>query len=209
MSFISQESDKEFPLLWNVESLSSGGKIVMEIQDEMKKKGVSKRVLFNNNDSTWTMLMSFNKVKQGTRIKANAMYRDTMKHRKISTKMTKEKKIIQGYNCNKMIVESEKYFADVWTTNEIKFDLCRVYRLLSHCGMMNKSISNGDWFMVKSLKNIVMEVTSKNKSTGMTYTMMVTELKPNVTDTSQFASKGFLISDIPEGQSCGPMEKVE
>src|SRR5258708_31762987 len=93
MSFISEEKNKiNAPLLLNVDS----GKMVMEIQDEMKKKGVSKRVLFDPVDSTWTMGIEFTNVKQATRIHAAAMFRDSTEKKKITVKVTREKRLIEG-----------------------------------------------------------------------------------------------------------------
>src|ERR1043165_7698571 len=86
MSFQSAESDKEFPLFWNIRNDSTGEKMALQVKDEMVKKGVVKRVVFIPVDSTWTMLISFNKVKQGTRVHGAAMFRDTMTHRSFSVK---------------------------------------------------------------------------------------------------------------------------
>ena len=65
-----------FPFQWSVDITKMG----MEIMDDMNKKGVSKRVVYNLTDSTWLMLMHYNTVSQATRIHANAMFRDTMGH---------------------------------------------------------------------------------------------------------------------------------
>src|SRR5688500_12103193 len=76
MTLDSGENITDPPFLWNV---SYDGEMAHQVQDKMLKKGVNKRVIFKPADSTWTMLLSFNKVKQGTRINSAAMYRDTMK----------------------------------------------------------------------------------------------------------------------------------
>ena len=77
--------------------------MVLQVQDNMLKKGVNKRVLFKPADSTWTMTISFNNVKQGTRIHGAAMFRDTAKHKPVKFTNTSEKKILEGYICNKII----------------------------------------------------------------------------------------------------------
>ncbi len=50
MTFSLSQNDKikDPPMFWNVDS----GKVMVEIQDEMFKKGVSKRILFTPADST-------------------------------------------------------------------------------------------------------------------------------------------------------------
>lgn len=140
--------------------------------------GVSKRVLFNPSDSTWTMLIEFNKVKQGSRIHASAMYRDSVKHTPVTIKTTKEKRIIDSYHCNKIIFESKDHIAEGWVTKEINFDLCNIYRLLSHCGMMNEYIHKGDWYFSDKVKNMILELTSRNKITGEIHTLKISNVKP-------------------------------
>jgi hypothetical protein len=202
MSFQSAESDKEFPLLWNIKNDSTGEKMALQVKDEMVKKGVVKRVVFIPVDSTWTMLISFNKIKQGTRVHGAAMYRDTMKHRDFSVLSTRETKIIDGYHCKKIIVESEKFTADVWVTKEINFDLCKIYRITSHCGMMNDIVRKGDWFNNRKLKSMVLEVVSTEKKTGQSYSIKISQISPAI-DPSQFDTENFKIADIPEGENCG------
>ena len=93
----SMDTEKDFPMIWNIERELDGGRMVLEIQDEMQKMGVSKRVLFNPKDSTWTMMMQYNKVKQGTRIHAAKMFNDSIKPKSFEINNTKEKRIISGY----------------------------------------------------------------------------------------------------------------
>ena len=203
MSFKVAESTRDEPLLWIIEPVADGGKMALEIQDEMKNKGVSKRVLFNPADSTWTMMIEFNKIKQGSRIHAAMMYHDTVKRNELKRKITKERRNIGGYRCKKIIIESEKFIADVWVTDQVKFDLCNVYRLLSHCGMMSEFVRKGDWYFSKNLNEMIMEVTSIKKSTGELYTMSILMMKPGDTNESFFTTDGFKIADIPEGLNCG------
>src|SRR5262245_7635112 len=62
MSFEAVESragNANHPMLWNIETDREESRMAMEIQDSMQRKGVSKRVLFNPLDSTWTMLIEF------------------------------------------------------------------------------------------------------------------------------------------------------
>ena len=69
MSFSFSTKENMPPLLWNVD----GDKIAIEIQDTMKRKGVTRRILFNAADSTWLMCMEFNDVKQATRMRTKNM----------------------------------------------------------------------------------------------------------------------------------------
>ena len=190
-------------MFWNVDS----GKVMMEIQDEMYKKGVSKRVLFTPADSTWTMIMHLNNVKEAVRVHANAMFRDTMKQQKINVKTTSEKRIIAGYTCKKIIIESDSSVDEAWITPEINFNLSKIYKLLCHCGLMGEFAEKGSWYLMKKPKGMVLEVTSKRKDNGAAYTMNISDIKPGIISKKLFDLKAFKFSDIPEGQSCGAMVK--
>ncbi|HKR04465.1 MAG TPA: DUF4412 domain-containing protein [Bacteroidia bacterium] len=205
MTFTSSKEiiKKDPPMFWNVDS----GKVMMEIQDEMYKKGVSKRVLFTPADSTWTMIMHLNKVKEAVRVHANAMFRDTMKTPAIKISATKEKKIIEGYECKKIIIENKDYRDEAWIAQEVKFDLCKIYKMLCHCGLMGEFTEKGNWYLVKKPKGMVLEVTSKRKDNGNTYTMNISEFLPGSISGKLFDLKDFKFSEIPEGQNCGAMVK--
>ena len=204
MSFkTSMSPNRDFPLLWNIEKEMEGGQMVLEIQDDMLKKGVSKRVLFNPNDSTWIMMMQYNQVKQGTKIHAAKMFNDTIKPELFKIKKTKEKRNVSGHVCKKIILTSDKYISEVWTTEELKLNLSYIYKLLSHCGLMSEFVRNGDWYKFNKINGMILEVTSKNKSTDESYTMSISEIKTGVINNTFFSINGFLISDIPEGQNCG------
>src|SRR5690349_8471638 len=97
MSFNETGPKKSWPFAWNVDV----SKMSLEVMDDINKKGVSKRILYDLADSSWLMLMEYKNIKQGTRIHANAMFRDTMKTPVVKTKITSEKKIIEGYSCRK------------------------------------------------------------------------------------------------------------
>jgi len=190
-------------MILNIQPESGGGKMAMEIQDEMKKKGVDKRVLFNPQDSTWTMLMEYVNTKIGTRIHAAAMFRDSTKVSKMKMKSSAARRTIAGYSCKKIILESDAYRSEVWLTNQFNFDLCYLYKLMNHCGLMSEYVRHGDWFTWKNSRGMIIEVTSANKKSGESYTMNISMIKPGIINESLFNTKGFKISEIPEGQNCG------
>lgn len=204
MSFKSPANNAvEEPMLWNIESRSDGARMAMEIQDTMRRKGVSKRVVFNPNDSTWTMLMSFGNVKQGSRIHRADLFRNPVKEQTLKIKSTTVKRTIAGYHCKKMIAESKNYTSEIWITKEFNFDICLLYKLLSHCSMINEVVRKGDWFKQKVADGMIMEITSVKKATAESYTVSISSVMPNEINPALFTTKDFRIAEIPEGQNCG------
>ena len=194
-------------LLWNINSLSAGGVMAMEMQDSMRRKGVSKRVLFNPKDSTWTMLLSFNNVKQGSRVHRADMFRDRADSINFKVIYTKQKKAVEGFICKKIIIESSRYISELWITKNLSFDLTFIYKLLNHCGMMGEIVRKGDWYKWNDFKGMILEVKSTKKSNGETYTLRISQIKRGVIDPALFTTTGFRISEIPEGQNCGPIKE--
>ena len=207
MSF--SESSPGQKKLWPFECTTDVVKTGLEIKDDLSAKGVRKRILYDMADSSWLMLISYNKVKQGTRIKASAMFRDTMASPVVKIKSVREQKMIEGFHCRKFISESKSDSAVLWITTEVNFDLSKLYKMLTHCGMMSGSLDEGTWYYAKDLKGMVLEVTSVNRKTKESYTINISSFKPNEVRYDFFDLEGFKIADIPEGQSCGPMAKEE
>jgi hypothetical protein len=194
---------------WPFECTVDITQISMEVKDDMNKKGVIKRILYNLADSSWLMLMQYNKIKQGTRIQAKAMFRDTMPTPPVRTKSMKEEKIIEGYRCRKYVTVSETDSAVIWIAPDLKFDLGRLYKMLSHCGMMKAYIDQGTLYYSKNMKGMALEVYSVNKKTGVSYTMRISEVMPDEINMTFFDLTGFKIADIAEGENCGSVAKDE
>ncbi len=162
-------------------------------------------MLFNPVDSTWTMGMEFGNVKQATRIHAASMYQDSSTGKKNDVKILRNKRIVDRLSCHEIHIDSKEYASILWVTNDFNFNLWRIYKLLSHCGMMGEFVGKGDWFLWANKKGMILEVTSTSKSTGESYTMSITEINEGVLNSSLFSLAGYKISDIPEGQHCGPV----
>ena len=135
MSFSEGRQDQK--QAWPFECTVDITQINMEVKDDMNKKGVTKRILYNLADSFWLMLMQYNNIKQGTHNQTKAMFRDTMASSHIRTKAMKAEKIIEGYRCIKFVVISETDSGVMWIAPDLKFDLGRLYKMLSHSGMIN------------------------------------------------------------------------
>ena len=204
MSFKSQQTDiNDVPLLWYVEQNSKGMRMMMEFQDEMLQRGVSKRVIYDPADSSWTMLLSMNNIKQGTRVKRAKLFRNEKNNHSLIIKQTADHKIIEGYDCRKIIAQSNNYVAEIWLTKELNFDLCHIYKLLSHCGMVSEFMRKGEWFFWQGAKGMILEVTSRRTGSDEYYTLNISMIKQYKVDDKIFSTNGFKISEIPEGQNCG------
>ncbi|CAN5367225.1 hypothetical protein BH11BAC2_BH11BAC2_26620 [soil metagenome] len=204
MSFTnSVNSVEDFPLEWQIESKADGGKMMLEIKDEANKKGVKKRVMFNPLDSTWTMLMEIGTVRQGSKVHRAMMFRDSVLSEKVNITATKEYKTINNYSCRKYIRESKRYHSEIWVSSKFDFDICKIYYLLSHCGMMSDFMRKGDWFYWKNSRGMIMEITSKDKQKEESYSIQISQIELNKVNPQLFVTKGYKISEIPEGQNCG------
>ncbi|MEO8086726.1 MAG: hypothetical protein ABI763_07900 [Bacteroidota bacterium] len=188
---------------WPFHCTTDVTKTGIEIKDDMNAKGVNKRIIYNLLDSSWLMLLSYNNVKQATRIHANAMFSDKMVVPKVSMRLTHETKLIDGYRCDKYIIESEKDSAVVWVAAEFNFDLCKLYKMLAHCGMMSSYVDDGTWYFAKQIRGMVLEVTSYSKSNGTSYSMLISGIQQNEIIIPYFDLAGYKITDIAPGENCG------
>lgn len=203
MSFAFSTKENMPPLLWNVD----GNKIAIEIQDTMKRKGVTRRILFNALDSTWTMCMEFNDVKQGTRMRTKNMVGKEVSFKPSQLKKLNTTSSSGSYVADKMVFETKAAIDTLAITQQVNFDLPKHYALLSHCGLINISLRKGNWYNIKKSKGMVTYVKSVDGKSNNSYTVSITNIKPGNINPALFSTKGFKISDIPEGQSCGPMTK--
>lgn len=116
------------------------------------------------------------------------------------TQLTKK---ISGYNCKKVIIESKLYKTELWITEQLNFKIGNVYRIIEHCGMMGSYIPKGDWSLWNIKKGMILYLSTLNKTTGESYTVNFTQIKPGATDNKMFNLNNFIIAEIPEGQHCG------
>lgn len=203
MSFSFSTKENMPPLLWNVD----GDKIAIEIQDTMKRKGVTRRIVFNALDSTWTMCMEFNNVKQGTRMRTQKMAGKEVAIKPSHLK-TINSKIKSGmYAAEKKVCQTKTSTDTLDVTQQFNFDVPKHYQLLCHCGLINISLRKGSWYHIKKNKGMIVTAKSFDKLNNNSYTVSITNIKPGDINPDLFNLKGFKISDIPEGQSCGPMVK--
>ena len=203
MSFAFSTKENMPPLLWNVE----GEKIAIEIQDTMKQKGVTRRILFNAKDSTWTMCMEFNDVKQGTRMRTKKMAGKEVAFKPAQLKSLQTFEIIDIYTATSMVYKTPTVTDSLAVIQEYNFDLPKYYTMLSHCGLVNISLRKGNWYNNKKNKGMIVRAKSIDKKTNTHYTVTITKIKQGDINPALFSTKGYKITDIPEGQSCGPMTK--
>ncbi|CAN5688365.1 hypothetical protein BH11BAC1_BH11BAC1_18790 [soil metagenome] len=188
---------------WPFHCTTDVTKTAIEIKDEMNTKGVNKRIIYNLLDSSWLMLLSYNNVKQATRINATAMFSDKMIVPKVKILLTGETKMIDGNSTKKYIIESETDSAVAWIAAGMNFDIGNLYKMLAHCGMMNSYVDDGTWYYAKKIRGMVLEVTSYSKTNGTSYSMFVTGIQPNEIIVPYFDLAGYKITDIPPGENCG------
>ena len=186
-----------------VENSLLGEKIAMEIHDDIEKKGVFKRIIFDFNDSNWTLLMSIKDIKQGTRIGATAMFKDSCKLKKIQIKKSIQNEIVAGMNCRRITINLDQYIADLWITDQFNFDVSRMFELLLHSGLMNPILKKGKWFEYHTKKGMIVKVNLRNKNTDENYSISLDQIEKNKINARVFNIEGYKIADIEEGKNCG------
>lgn len=187
------------PLLW----CKKGKRVVIEIQDEGRRQGISQRVLIDPTDSTWTMILDASNARNAARVHAAKMFRDTAKNSLFKVTRTAMTKSISGYTCKKTVIESKFYKTELWITEQLNFNLGSVYHIIEHCGMMSNYIPTGDWGQWNIYKGMLLQVSTFNKTTAQSYKMTLSQIKPHVVYNNLFNLKNFIIAEIPEGQHCG------
>lgn len=203
MSFSFNTKENMPPLLWNVD----GDKIAIEIQDTMKRRGVTRRILFSAKDSTWTMAMAFNNVKQATRMRTKNMEGKETPLNPKALKPVSGTYTSEHYAVTKLVYDSKECTDSISTISTIAFDLPCYYTMLCHCGLVNQSLRKGRWHTLKKSRGMIIYARSFDKKSGELYTVSISDIKHGDINPSLFSLEGFKISDIPEGQSCGPMVK--
>ena len=194
-------------LIWSIDKPGKGNRVAMEIEDEMKKKGVNKRVLFDFNDSSWTMVMAIKNIRQGTKIMSRKMYRDSCSIKKINKKEVKEPEIISGLKCKKIIITNAGFESEVWITDQYNYDLSKMYELMLHCGLMDPMLKKGKWYEYHiRKKGMIIKVRTQNKETGENYSLQIDHIRPGNISPIAFDLKDYKISIIEEGKNCAAVD---
>ncbi len=194
-------------LNWTIDKIGNNNRQVMEMDDDMKRRGVNKRVLFDFIDSSWTMVMAIKNIKQGTKIKATKMYKDSCDSKKINLKQIKGQEIISGLKCRKLLITNSDYESEVWITDQYNYDASKLYELMLHCGLMNPILKKGKWYEYHlRKKGMIIKVKTKNKIIDEYYIMQLDQIKQGKINYSDFDISGYKISVIEEGKNCGAVE---
>ena len=192
-----------YSLTWTIDRSFNSERMAMEIEDEMKKRGVNKKVIYNFSDSSWTMAMSIKDIKQGTKMGAKMMYKDSCKSKEIKIKRFKNNEIISGKEFKKIIIQKDEYDTELWITNQYNYDISKMYELLLHNGLMNPILKKGKWYEYHIKKGMIVKVKTINKTTGENYSFTIENIKQGAINQSIFDLRGYKISVIEEGQNCG------
>lgn len=107
-------------------------------------------------------------------------------------KKTGETKMIQGFKCEKITIQTDTTQIEAWITNEIIFDMSELIGL-SNAGFKGKSpFSNTN---VSDIKGTALEaiITQKN---GAVLKMNISEIKKGKPEVALFSSEGFKIADV-------------
>ena len=165
---------------------------MMDLGTDQSAKGVPKQLLLNTSDTTVSLLMSFGNYKRGTKLVP------------VKIRKHQETKRIGSHTAQRVTMDSKEYFSELWITPELSVDIFILYRMMTHCSLINRLALNGDWYQ-SGMPGTPLEIATRNKKTGKRYLVKVENLTAAAVASSVFDLAGYKISEIAPGQNCGTM----
>ena len=171
--------------------------LVPPARDKMNKV----RMIVDMTASTTTILMENNGKKHGMVRPANEASLRANSHDNSKVTETKEKKVIDGYQCHKVIIESDKFKSEAWITNDAGISMEDLSMVLTATrGPMGDPSGLGG----KSIMGCPIEVTTTDKTKKTESTMHIKDIKKGPVDASVFSTDGYEMSQMPGAGPGGP-----
>lgn len=168
----------------------------MMIPNFEENKDMGMKMLFDHKKLTTTMLTVDKKGKKSGIITKTPKITVTtsspsqaMKEGKLVK--TGEKKVIEGYNCEKWLYNSEDSKSEFWVTTNIKYNLSQALALFNTANKGGKSPKNN----FDKIEGFCMEGTTTS-SNGDIYYFTITQLKIGEPSSDKFSTEGYEIMDM-------------
>lgn len=185
---VKNEKDKE-PVSFKI--TTRGDLSAMEFLSD-KKSGM-KKTIFSKNEHVMTMLMD-NGVGMRMKVNPQKMVNDTKADPpKISR--TRESKVIEGYTCQKIFVETAESTSDVWVTDEIKMTMADLLGMFNAKGQRSPVSSMNSVF--ENIQGVALETVTTSIKTKEKTTMTIHDIKNEPVSEEVFSTDGYNIMDAP------------
>lgn len=192
----------------NFENTSKGKKTTGNIEYYFKEwsslmipnfeenKEMNMRMLFDHKKLTTTILTTDKKGKKSGIVTKTPKLTVTttapsqaMKEGKLVK--TGEKKVIDGYQCEKWIYTSEESKSEFWVTTDVKYNLSKAIALFNTANKGGKSQDNN----FDKIEGFCMEGTTTS-SNGDVYHFTISQLKMSEPGSEKFSTEGYEIMDM-------------
>ncbi len=165
----------------SMECFLKDGNLLMKVHSE-QLGGMLVNILMDSKTNSKYMLMD-NGGKTAIKIKTPPMVAGATP---VVTE-TNEKKVIDGYNCHKFIIKSDKNTSDVWVTSDVDFSFAEIF------GALTKS--TGISTVPAGLKGCPVLISSSDNN-GAKTTLSLKNFKKTSVDSKMFDLTGYSITEM-------------
>ncbi len=171
-----------------------GNQILVMPNGPEKDKGAKTKFLLNTTDNTTMILMDNNGNKHAMKRATNEQGMRTNPHDDTKVTETKENKVIDGYKCRKVVIESGTSKTEAWFTNEVEL-LCTDLSL----ALTAARGPGADWagLGTKQIQGCPILLTTTDKKTKAEHTLHIVNIKKGPVDEKLFSTVGYTISEMP------------
>jgi hypothetical protein len=153
------------------------------------------KIIVDNAAGKQYMLMDMNGEKMAMSLssKATAAAESVQKEPKLT--MTNDKKVIDGYNCTRMVAETDDNISDLWLSENVGITYAELFKMMntSKAPGMKGSASLPE---MKNIKGFPLEMTSRDKKNGEIVTMRIRDIvKGNINDNT-FSLDGYKMMEM-------------
>lgn len=115
--------------------------------------------------------------------------------------VTNEKKTILGQSCTKIIVDDDDYYTVGWVTDDKDISMVELFNFMNVQTQQGKNNSKNDKYA--GVSGITMEAATRDKKSGETTLVKVTEYKKGSVDSKAFSTSGYEVIDMSQMMNFG------
>jgi len=177
----------------NMRVVSSSDKTVMQLTN-MSQQQNSMKILIDNATDKKYILMDNNGEKIATMVNPFEVEKamESAKEPKITA--TKETRTIDGYQCTKVIAETDEVTSDLWLTQEAGFTYNELYKIFN--STKGTPGARASLPALKDVKGFPIEIVSKQKSKEGSVTVRIKDISRAKVDPQYFSLDGYKVVNM-------------